>query len=102
MSTRDRTLPRGLPLVVACVLFAGPAPPRQGSKMTWDFEKDAPGKIAEGFRAEVGTWEVAEDGGNRVLHQKAKNEDAAFNVALVPRARFRDMDLSVRLKAVAG
>ncbi len=52
-------------------------------KMSWDFESDEPGKIARGFSAEVGTWEVAADGTNRVLAQKATNPDDTFNVALV-------------------
>ena len=33
------------------------------------------GKIARGFTNEVGRWVVADDGGNRVLAQTAKNED---------------------------
>ena len=35
-------------------------------------------------------------------HQKAKNDDATFNVALVEGTSYKDVDLSVRLKAVAG
>jgi hypothetical protein len=69
---------------------------------TWDFEKDKPGKIANGFTNEVGTWEVANDGDNHVLYQKAKNDEATFNVALVQGTSYKDLDLSVKLKAVAG
>jgi hypothetical protein len=72
------------------------------TKKTWDFEKDEPGKIANGFTNEVGTWEVANDGDNHVLYQKAKNDDATFNVALVSGTSYKDLDLSVKLKAVAG
>lgn len=72
------------------------------AKKVWDFESDAPGAIAKGFSAEVGTWEVAKDGSNHVLFQKAKNEDAVFNVALVRGTAHQDVDLSVKLKAVAG
>jgi len=74
----------------------------QSTKKTWDFEHDASGKIANGFTSEVGQWEVARDGENRVLFQKAKNEDAVFNVAFVEQTSFKDLDFSVRLKAVAG
>ena len=49
----------------------------------WDFEKDESGKIANRFTNEVGMWEVANDGDNHVLYQKAKNDEATFNVALV-------------------
>jgi hypothetical protein len=82
-------------LVMAALLGAA-------ARRVWDFESDEPGKIARGFSAEVGTWEVARDGDNHVLFQKAKNEDAVFNVALVRETSEKDVDLSVRLKAVAG
>jgi Domain of Unknown Function (DUF1080) len=74
----------------------------QGSKKNWNFESDEPGKVASGFTSEVGTWEVVRDGDNKVLAQKAKNDDDTFNVVLVDGSLFKDVDLSVRLKAVAG
>jgi Domain of Unknown Function (DUF1080) len=77
--------------------FAG-----QESKKIWNFESDDPGKIAQGFTSEVGTWEVVRDGDNKVLAQKANNDDDTFNVVLVDGTHFKDVDLSVRLKAVAG
>jgi hypothetical protein len=90
---------RWLPLVLGSTILtaAGPA-----EKRTWTFETDEPGKIARGFTNEVGQWEVARDGDNKVLYQKAKNEDAVFNVTLVEGTSYKDVDLSVRLKAVAG
>lgn len=93
------TLACGLLLLPAIALMAAPSAPGTES---WDFQKDEPGKIARGFKAEVGTWEVAKDGDNLVLAQTAKSEDAAFNLALVELASYKDLDLSVRLKAVAG
>ncbi len=66
------------------------------------FRADEPGKIAKGFTNEVGQWEVARDGDNHVLYQKAKNDDATFNVALVEGTSYKDVDLSVKLRAVAG
>ena len=72
------------------------------ARRSWDFESDEPGKIAKGFTGEVGQWEVAKDGDNQVLYQKAKNDDATFNVALVEGTSYKDVDLSVRLRAVAG
>jgi hypothetical protein len=82
--------------------IAGMAVAVEAAKKTWDFESDALGKIAKGFTNEVGQWEVAPDGDNHVLYQKAKNEDAIFNVALVAGTSYKDLDLSVKLKAVAG
>jgi len=89
-----------LALIVA--LISGMAFAVDATKKTWDFEKDVPGKIAEGFANEAGRWEVDKDGDNHVLYQKAKNDDATFNVALVQGTSYKDLDLSVKLKAVAG
>ena len=74
----------------------------EAMKKTWDFEKDEPGRIARGFINEVGQWEVSRDGDNHVLYQKARNDDATFNIALVEGTQCKDIDLSVKLKAVAG
>ena len=78
-----------------------PSPGRAARKV-WDFASDEPGKIARGFTNEVGRWEVVKDGDNHVLAQKAKNDDAMFNVALVEGTSYKDLDLSVRMRAVAG
>ena len=87
---------------LTAVLMSGMSLAVEVMNRTWDFEKDAPRRIARGFTNEVGQWEVAKDGDNRVLYQKAKNDDATFNVALVEWTSFKDIDLSVKLKAVAG
>lgn len=89
-------------LPLFAVLLAGMSPPEGAVKKTWDFESDTPGKIARGFTVAAGTWAVVEDGGNHVLAQRAKNEDAVFNVALAAGTSYKDLDLSVRLRAVAG
>jgi hypothetical protein len=92
-------------VVVVPMVAQTAASPRSGefqTKKTWDFEKDDPGKIAKGFSNEVGQWEVAKDGVKQVLYQSAKNEDATFNVALVEGTSYKDLDLSVKLRAVAG
>lgn len=106
MSTRNGAVsPRlrsGLPLFVAVALVAVPVIARQEVEKSWNFESDEPGAIANDFQSEVGVWEVAQDGDNRVLHQKAKNENAVYNVALVRTTRCKNLDLSVRVKAVAG
>ncbi len=71
-------------------------------RRTWDFEKDAPGRIASGFTVAVGRWEVSEKGGRHVLCQRAENEDRTFNLALVDGTSYRDLDLSVRVRAGSG
>jgi hypothetical protein len=80
----------------------GADPDRGTAQRSWDFESDELDKVARGFTPEVGTWEVARDGDNRVLFQKARNEDNTFNIALVHGTSYLDVNLSVRLKAVAG
>lgn len=84
---------------IVVALFVGVFSP---DKKVWDFESDEPGKIARGFTGAGGTWEVARDTDNKVLFQKARNEDAVFNVALADETSYKDVDLSVRLRAVAG
>jgi hypothetical protein len=95
---------RGLALValIGMSTWGIPAPAADGSKAVWNFESDQPGKIAKGFTSAVGTWQVIRDGDNQVLAQQAKNDDDTFNVALVDGTRFKDVDITVRLKAVAG
>ncbi len=69
---------------------------------TWDFEKDKSGKNAKGFTSTKGTWEVLKNYDNLVLAQKAKNDDDSFNLALVKETKYRNLDLTVRIKAIAG
>jgi hypothetical protein len=89
-------------LSLIAVLISGLSLAAQATNKTWNFDAELPGKIAKGFTSEVGQWEIATDGDNLVLHQKAKNDDATFNVALVQGTSYKDLDLSVKLKAVAG
>lgn len=90
-------------VVLALAVFGpGLALSRQISRKTWDFDSDAPGKIAQGFTSEVGTWEVVIDGNNKVLAQKAMSGDDTFNVVLIDGTEFKNIDLTVRLKANAG
>ena len=69
---------------------------------SWDFQEDEPGKPATGFKSEAGAWVVARDGDNLMLAQTAKNGDKDFNLALAERTSFKDLDISVRVRAVAG
>lgn len=84
-------------LILACAAGAG-----GGSKTTWTFEDDPAGSTPRGFSAAVGEWKVAATDDGKVLAQSARNEDPVFNVALVDGTAARDVDLSVKIKAVAG
>ena len=93
--------------LIASLLFANAAASvlamaRDDTKRAWDFESDEPGMSAKGFANEVGEWVVAKEGANKVLHQKAKNPDATFNVTLAEGTSYKNVDLSVKLRAVAG
>ena len=101
MKIRAVLLARNSLAVVAILGLTAMATP-SGGKREWTFESDKPGMIASGFSNEVGQWEVALDGGNHVLYQKAKNEDATFNVTLTRGTSYQNVDLSVRVKAIAG
>ncbi len=79
------------------LLGAGP-----GVQKVWDFSRDRPGETPRGFTAATGKWEVADDGGNRVLAQRARSGDDVFNVVLVDAGSYQDVGLSVRFKAVEG
>ena len=69
---------------------------------SWTFEGDAPFTIPRGFLAAEGRWEVVATPEGRVLAQRASNPDETYNVALVIGTEAADVDLSVRVKAVAG
>ncbi len=96
-----RSILAAIALIGALALGAAGAGAR-GARRTWDFEKDAPGRIASGFTGAAGRWEVAEEGRRRVLCQKAESEDRTFNLALIDRTSYKNLDLSARLRAGSG
>jgi hypothetical protein len=83
------------------ITLMGAVPPAL-RRASWSFETDEPGQIAAGFKNEVGRWEVMQDGDNRVLAQRAENRIPIFNLTLIEQTSYKDVDLSVRLRGVAG
>jgi hypothetical protein len=73
-----------------------------GAKMTWTFEGDSPGAIARGFTNVAGEWKVVAADGGKALAQLAESPNADFNVALVDGTSAKDVDVSVKLRAIAG
>jgi hypothetical protein len=71
-------------------------------KTVWTFKDDNEGKIAKGFKQEVGEWIVVAADGQKVLAQQAKNSNSIFNLVLVTDTKAKDVELSVKMKAVAG
>jgi hypothetical protein len=88
-------------LVLAAVL-SGPLYGADDAKRTWTFDDDASGQIAKGFTNEVGQWSVVASDKGKALAQAAKNPNAVFNITLISDTNAKDVDLSVRMKAVAG
>jgi hypothetical protein len=97
--------------LLACVVFSvcavaatssdDKAADKSGKKV-WTFKDDADGKTPAGFKQEVGEWKVASAEGEKVLAQQAKNSNSVFNLVFVADSKAKDVDLSVRMKAVAG
>jgi len=78
-------------------LFAGD----EGRK-TWTFDDEQVGEIAKGFTNEVGDWKVVDAREGKVLAQTAKNPNSIFNITLASDTNVKDVDISVRMKAIAG
>ncbi len=78
----------------------------QNPEKIWNFDADTKGSIPEGLTANVGEWKVVRDptapSKPNVLAQLAKNSGSAFNVCLVNGANYKDLDASVKMKAITG
>ena len=87
-------------LMLAAVVVAA-----QG-KLSWNFDADKAGEIAKGFTNEVGKWEVVTDdtapSKPNVLAQLAKSSGSTFNITLVNDTNYKDVDITVKMKAIAG
>lgn len=69
---------------------------------TESFESGTVGKVPADWLVASGTWAVAMDGTNKVLYQTAKRRGSQFNKAVAEKTAFRNGELSVRMKAIAG
>jgi len=84
-------------LTVGTALFAA-----ADTKRTWTFDDESTGKIAKGFTNEVGEWTVVASDMGKAMAQSAKNGNSIFNVALAGDTNCKDLDISVKMKAIAG
>jgi hypothetical protein len=77
----------------------------QNSK-TWNFDSDPVGTIANGFGNDFGMWRTTADASApskpNILAQLAKSAGPEFNITLIGSTSFKDIDLTVKMKAVAG
>ena len=74
----------------------------QAVKRTWTFDDEATGQIAKGFTNEVGKWTVVASDRGKALAQSANNPNSVFNITLISDTNAKDVDLSVRMKPIAG
>lgn len=86
---------------LAVVSYAG-----QDGNRSWNFDADQTGAIAKGFTNEGGKWEVVADNTApskpQALAQLAKGRSSAFNLALASNTNYQDVDITVKMKAIAG
>jgi hypothetical protein len=89
----------GLALVAATVVA-------QDIRMSWNFDTEKPGAIAKGFTNEMGRWEVVPDDtappSSHALAQLAKSSGSGFNLTLASDTNHKDVDITVKMKAIAG
>ena len=93
-----------------CMLTAGvmlmmngtPLHAQGNDKRTWTFDEETPGQVAKGFTSEVGEWKVTSSDKGKALAQTAKNANSVFNLTLVSDTNTKNVDISVRMKAIAG
>ena len=97
-----RIIERCLLAIAIVVVYTGVAGADGKITRTWSFDRDATGQIAAGFTGAVGTWMVVVSDNGQALAQLAKNPDETFNIALCDETQVKDVDISVRMKAIAG
>jgi hypothetical protein len=72
----------------------------------WNFDSDAVGVISNSFTNDVGMWRTTADSTGpskpNVLAQLAKSAGPEFNITLIGSSSFKDLDLTVKMKPVAG
>ncbi len=109
---------KNLIVLMACFIFsmafpvltlAGKSDPSAHRHVTIDFENQRPGVLPDGWMVPTrngepaGNWKVVEEGKNKVLAQTSSSHwGSHFNVAVWNVEDFRDLELSVRFKAIKG
>jgi hypothetical protein len=96
---------RRILIIVVGLILATNVSAQEG-KMFWNFDADKTGVIAKGFINESGKWEVLADdtapSKPNVLAQLAKSPGTAFNLTLVTDTNNKDVDITVKMKAITG
>jgi hypothetical protein len=96
---------RRIVFVVTLILLAT-ALAAQNPEKIWNFDADKTGAIPKGLTVNVGEWKVVGDptasSKPNVLAQLAKNSGSRFNVCVVNGTNYKDLDVSVKMKAITG
>jgi len=96
---------RSILVIIGVVLLATGLAAQEGQQ-SWNFDTEKGGTIAQGFTNEVGEWKAIVDptapSPPNVLAQLAKNSGSTFNVTLVSATDYKDLEISVKMKAIAG
>ena len=94
--------------IITCIVFLlfSAALAAQTSEKAWNFDADTPGGIPEGFTVVLGDWKIVADADvpsrPGVLAQLATNFGSTFNRILASETNSKNVDISVKMKAVAG
>ena len=88
--------------MIAITLLALALPARAIDNAAWNFDDEDTGIVPRGFVPAVGHWRVVETDRGKVLAQLARSPKSVFNVILVKDHQARDLDLSVKLRPIAG
>ena len=87
-------------IAAAATSFAAPG------GMIWNFDKDRTGEVPAGFYRSAGQWKVMVDvtapSRPNVLAQLAHSSADTFNLALIAGTSYRNLDLTVRMRAIGG
>ena len=101
-------------LILASFATAAGAKGDSDNQHAWNFDTDAPGTLPAGWSLHqtnptnaMATWQVMADPTapskpNVLALTETQNYDGTFNMAIADGTSYRDLDLSVRVKAVTG
>jgi len=93
-------------LVIFSVLVLSSGLIAQNLETIWNFDGDKVSNIPPGFTNEGGEWKIVADptapSKPNALAQLAKNSGSTFNLTLVSGLQFKNVDISVKMRAVAG
>ena len=92
--------------IIISLLFLSTGLAAQISEKIWNFDGDKTGQVPAGFTNERGDWKIVADptapSQPNVLAQSAKNSGSTFNLIVVKEKNYKNVDISVKMKAIAG